>query len=486
MSLEELKNQLAKKYLVIEFIDLCEYRSMDELYLKLLELKKETYQDNERIVLFYDENFTETLNLVREMLVSIDIPDFFVFFQPGSTQQINSLNFSLSQSHCIYPWINLQIDSLGDLRPCCIYDGNILDNNNQKYLIQNNDLQEIYSSNYMKNLRASFLQGKKPKECKHCWDHESANIPSMRQLAHSKFKEIYYKINYHNEDFNDLQLFDLRLGNSCNLACRICGPVYSSKIADADLSAGRLNKPDYIKIEKAIGWADDDVFWGKLLTKINDIKYLDIFGGEPLMSKSHFKLLRKLIELDAAKNIKIDYNSNGTIFSEKFFDLWDHFKEIKISFSIDNIGSRFEYERYGADWNTVEENIKKFNARRSNKFITDVSTAVSIQNVYYLPELLEWINTQQFSIINATISIVRNPWFMSISSMTKEAKDLVIEKLSQYSDNEIIKPVIQTIKNSTTIKSAKDFINFMKILDSERQENFTKTHPEIAKAMRYD
>ena len=36
------------------------------------------------------------------------------------------------------------------------------------------------------------------------------------------------------------------------------------------------------------------------------------------MSKMHFKFLQRLIELDVAKNIKIDYNSNGTIYSERF------------------------------------------------------------------------------------------------------------------------------------------------------------------------
>ena len=482
-NIEELKIQLANEYSIVDFVDLTEYTALNELYSKLVSLKKEEYQDNERIVFFYDVHFIKILELVREILITVDIPEFFTIFKEGATQQSKSLDFNFSDTQCIYPWLNLEIGTMGEIKPCCQFQGNIV-NNNQISSIGNSSLKEVYLSDYMKNLRNSFRQGNKPKECSACWSNESANIPSMRQRAQYKFREIYYKLNYQDENFDNLQLFDLKLGNSCNLSCRICGARSSSKIADSDLVSGRLSKLDYIKIQESVAWADNDNFWDQLLPAVNNIKYLDIYGGEPLISKKHFAFLKKLIELDVAKNIKIDYNSNGTVFSEKFFQLWDHFKEVKISFSIDNIGERFELERNGVSWSIVAENIKKFNAHQSEKFVTDVYPSINIQNVLYVPELLEWIDSQQFS-SGVSINIVYDPSYLSVQSMTLEARELVLDKLNSYADNDIIKSIINLIENSPAIDSANEFISYMKTLDVERQQNFAETHPDIAKAMGY-
>jgi hypothetical protein len=44
----------------------------------------------------------------------------------------------------------------------------------------------------------------------------------------------------------------------------------------------------------------------------------------------------------------------------------------------------------------VQENIAKFTAMRSSKISTQLCTTMNIQNVYYLPELCDWISTQTF------------------------------------------------------------------------------------------
>jgi hypothetical protein len=54
------------------------------------------------------------------------------------------------------------------------------------------------------------------------------------------------------------------------------------------------------------------------------------------------------------------YNTNGTICDEEFFKLWAPFKEVTINFSIDDIGSRFEYQRKNAKWTEVQANIVKY------------------------------------------------------------------------------------------------------------------------------
>jgi MoaA/NifB/PqqE/SkfB family radical SAM enzyme len=421
---------------ILATVDLTKYNSVPELYYDLLPLKKDVYEECDRIVFLYGTS-TKVLNLVKELLDFIDIPEFFVQYE--QTNSTGGLDFEFSSSHCIYPWINLVIYTLGDIGPCCLYKGNISNINNS-----NSNLKEIYHSNLLQNLRKQLLVGEYPSACSACWQNESAGIPSMRQVAKHKFKEIYYKIDYEKENFDNLQIFDLKIGNSCNLACKICSPGASSKIAEAAHKSGMISTIEFDQLKKSVTWADSTHFWEQMLTTVNNLKYLDLYGGEPLMSKMHFNFLRKLVDLDVAKNIKIDYNTNGTVYSEKFFDIWQHFKAVKLSFSIDDIEERFEQQRCGANWVSVCENIKKYNAHKSNNFITEIFPTINTQNVFYIPELLEWAIKQNFDYIY--FNMLESPIEYNITSLDLKEKYKIIKKLKENNVHECIPSIIKILQ----------------------------------------
>jgi MoaA/NifB/PqqE/SkfB family radical SAM enzyme len=430
---------------ILATLDLTKYNSVPELYNALLPLKKDVYEDCDRIVFLHGTS-TKILNLVKEILSFIDIPEFFVSYEQ-TINDVGGLDFEFSSSHCIYPWINLMIDNVGNVAPCCSFGERISN-------INGSSIVDIYQGTFMKNLRKDFLDGKYPTTCSTCWKNEAVGIPSMRQAAKYKFREIYYKIDYEKEDFNNLQIFDLKIGNSCNLACKICSPESSSKIAEAAHKSGMLSTIEFNQLKKSVVWADSTQFWDQLLTAIDNLKYLDLYGGEPLMSKMHFDFLRKLIDLDVAKNIKIDYNTNGTIYSEKFFDIWQHFKEVKLSFSIDDIGERFEQQRCGANWVVVCENIKKYNAHISSKFIIDVYPTINTQNVFYIPELLEWIALQKFD--GVFFNILYNPIEYNITSLSIERKQEIIKKLGKHNNHPVYSSIVTLLKNSMHVTKPLD------------------------------
>ena len=195
--------------------------------------------------------------------------------------------------------------------------------------------------------------------------------------------------------------------------------------------------------------------------------------------------MRYAVEHDHAKNIEIHYNTNGTVFPEQA-ELWANFKHVEIAFSIDNVGARFEYERYGADWNEVQANIAKFTAMRSSKISTQLCTTMNIQNVYYLPELCEWISTQTFD--HVYFNMLHDPWHMCISKMTPGAQELIINRLQNYSFStkhqaEAMR-IIKFIENGKG-SDGEEFLRKMQTTDQYRQQRFSYTHPEIAKAMGY-
>ena len=434
---------------ILATIDVTSYKSLKDLYEALIASKKNTFADDERIRIVY--NSANQKKLIDELLLVIDIPDFFVIFE---TTDVNTgIDFSFSDSFCIYPWINLHISTVGEISSCCIINKNIAN-------LSNTTIQDAYSSDVMKGLRQQFLVGDRPIECSACWREESVGKPSMRQQAKHKFREIYYRLDYQKENVNNLQLFDLNLGNACNLSCKICNKIFSSAIAERDHAKGIISTAELQSLKQSVKWAESEEFWNQIENLIQNVKYLDLYGGEPLMSKLHFKFLKRLIELDVAKNIRIDYNSNGTIYSEQFFDLWRHFKEIKISFSIDDIGERFEAQRVGAKWQQVCENITKYNSRKSNQFITEVFPTINIQNVFYLPELLEWISTQDFD--HVAFNILDEPSEYNIISLSRDDKQQIIDKLKP-NNSDMCRSVVELLEPSVDVAKKSRQINIIKV-----------------------
>jgi hypothetical protein len=72
--------------------------------------------------------------------------------------------------------------------------------------------------------------------------------------------------------------------------------------------------------------------------------------------------------------------------------------------------------------------------------------------------------------------------------MTKEAVDLVTNKLKNTEFHFVlqndVQGIIRFIQNGAG-SNGQDFCNFMKRTDVNREENFSVTHPEIARAMGY-
>jgi MoaA/NifB/PqqE/SkfB family radical SAM enzyme len=469
---------------ILATLDINTYSSLKDLYTDLLSLKRDVFLDHTRIVLIYSSDNQK--KLLTQLITVIDIPEFFVIFQKSDSNKLGYLDFSFSDSHCVYAWCNMEIRNDGSFSPCCRFDGHILNDQGQALTIQNSNIEEAYLSAFMQDLRKDLLEGKKPKTCNYCWVNEKGNNKnknsSLRYVGNHKFKDVYYILDYKKEDVNNIRSLDLKLGNTCNLSCRICNPVPSSKIASMDLTVGRLTLKDFKKISRATKWATTDEFWHQFLPIAQNLTSIDIVGGEPFLVKPHYNFVAKLIELGLAKNITMNYESNGTIYADEYIEQWKHFKAVKVGFSVDDMNERFEYQRNGAIWESVVENIKKYSSLRFENLSLEIYPTINIQNVYYLPELLEWALTMNVDTIS--YGFLHGPEYLSIENLTEEAKKLVIDKLLPYQDRyEMIDATINKIKNSKPIQT--DFLKQMQSRDAERGQNFAAHHSDIAKAMGY-
>jgi MoaA/NifB/PqqE/SkfB family radical SAM enzyme len=397
---------------------------------------------------------------------------------------------SLPEKICMLPWISIETSPIGTARPCCLAIDEITRADGTKYSLKENTLEEIYHSDYMQGLRQEFLTGSKPSTCQRCWQEEAAGRTSKRINSRIRLKEYYDSVDWNNLNPDQLWFIDLKLGNICNLKCRICGSWSSSKWAKEEIDyvpgIDRKTHLAYKFLQDGAWPRENELFWDNLRTLLPNIKYLEFTGGEPFLIEQHFELLRYAVETGDSKHIEIHYNTNGTVLPDAE-NLWNNFKRVEIAFSIDNTKDRFEYERYGANWNEVQDNILKFSSMRNSRITTQLCTTINIQNVYYLPEICDWISTQTFD--HVYFNMLHDPWHMCISRMTPQAQQLVIDRLTTHEFNskhraEILR-IIQFIRNGEG-SDGKEFLRKMQTTDKYRQQNLRETHKEIAEGMGYE
>ena len=400
---------------------------------------------------------------------------------------------NLPNTICMLPWISIEASPMGTARPCCLAREDI-----KGIDLRTHTLEDAYKSEYMQNLRQQFRRGKQPATCKLCWDEEAAGRDSKRIHSRVRLKELYEKVDWDNDTPDQLWFLDLKLGNICNLKCRICGSWSSSKWAaeELDYMPKEYNKKEHIAYKwlKQGKWPEESPsFWENLRTLLPTIKYIEFTGGEPWLIEEHWNLLRHAVSTGDSKHIDIHYNTNATVDAlgfEKSF-LWNHFGRVDIAFSIDNVSARFEYERYGADWEKANEIIDGIHWAKdidTPNITTQLCFTVNIQNVYYLDELLAWADKKPFGSIY--FNMLHSPDHMSIAYMTPAAKELVLNKLktvfwtSDFYQQEIDN-IIKFIENGPG-SDGREFLSKMQRTDTYRKQNFMDTHPEIARAMGYE
>ena len=239
-----------------------------------------------------------------------------------------------------------------------------------------NNLTNIWQSKKLQALRELNKQDKlDPVVCKQCIYMEQ-NGDSSRRIGVNQ---------YYNSTDTDLagpKGLEIEIDYTCNIACVYCKPAVSTQWR---LELGtpknqfpiRMAQPDIIKLLDSLD-----------LSNLDNIHF---YGGDPLFTNTHEVILNYINQRVGLSKIYVWYNTNGTLrVREHVQELWSRCRLIKIMFSIDDIGPRFEYLRYGAVWNQVEDNILWYKDLMPNNVMFVLNPAISCLNALHHYELLEW------------------------------------------------------------------------------------------------
>ena len=426
-----------------------------------------------------------------------------------------------SKTFCPYPWIHVMTQPTGTISWCCVARDNFKDDNGKMVdLNKGHKIEDVWNSNHMRKIRQEMIDGEVVKGCEHCYDLEDMGFPSYRTnyirdwFEYSgKGEEIHERIersisnNFRVEE--PPMYLDFRLGNMCNLKCRMCQPQNSSqiqkeykKIEKADPSAGQFIKNNFTWGQFAdhiTPWQDDPEFLRQVEEWLPGVNKLYFTGGESTIIERVYWIMEKCVEMGIAKDIELVFNSNMTNIQKRFLDLVEQFKNVLMCISVDAYGHENEYIRGASHWSRVEKNLRSYCA-------SDVvgrvlfSPVIQIYNVLTITKLLDFCEELELEYgreVFVTFLICDYPTSLDFRNCPEQVREVAAGRLEMWlkqskflanrpENVQSINATIKALRENRKENWRQELITFQKyttLLDKQRKESMEEALPELYNLM---
>jgi MoaA/NifB/PqqE/SkfB family radical SAM enzyme len=386
---------------------------------------------------------------------------------------------------CHFPFDSMMANTSGIITTCCWGEPIINQETGMPYTRDTHTLEEVFHSKEIQQLRRDLLSGVKNSNCQRCWRAESEGRSSMR------LQEIRTEGNFEPPSEAKIENIFLSLGNQCNLKCRTCGIDNSSTWVREHYDTNEhLQGQIFSDYQRSVIYLESDSskFVDSVLEEnLPNAKELIITGGEPLMMKNVWRLLDYAVEHGYANNMAVSFHTNCTFWNTRAENILSKFHRVEISLSVDGIGDKFEYMRHPAKWIEALANIGSILTaqKRHNNIAVSITCAVSSYNVWYLPEVFDFANSNG---IQVNAHLLHTPDIMSIRHIPKPIAREITEILQKSaSHREEVDKVIDymNIPAEDSQNQWTKFLQEVELRDKYRKESFEKTFPEYYSRITY-
>lgn len=481
-------------------------QSLSEIRQQLELLKKDSFDPLDRIVIYQDAEdeypYVDAVGTklieIQKIINRVDISNCFILLVTANTDIASEIDF-VTQFYSVDPtpigflltdgdykkiikkyqntacrklWNHLYVGTDGNINPCCMADhrfpfGHISDlNTNDK--IENN----------INQIRLDMAQGYRPRACAACYEKEDSGIQSVRQACNAT------------DQSANIRDLDIRLNNICNFKCRMCSEYFSSAIQQETIEMYGKNPVlgfEKLSLDRTTKQVKEQ-YLEKILSFVTcDLESIYFAGGEPLITKEHYEILDRLIEIKNT-DLAIRYNTNlSTLIHKKWhvIDRWNKLADVTVGASIDASGSVAEYMRHGTVWNDIISNIHtiKKNAPHVKLQITSTVSSLTVENLIDLQNA--WIDQQLFGINDFRLTVLTSPNFLSPAVLPRHHKDrlsgIIQQHIQRFAGTGLAKQwqdVLQWMNNNDYTFALKDFAHRTRVLDTHRNESFETIFPE--------
>jgi MoaA/NifB/PqqE/SkfB family radical SAM enzyme len=381
---------------------------------------------------------------------------------------------TVSNTFCVLPWMHLATTSTGNMRVCCNSTPGknlIKKDDGTVYKVFKDNIQEAWNSETYHTIRQQMLNGERPEMCQRCFREEDAGLVSTRTNLNIKWQE---DKEYTVDAPFDIKYADIRLGNLCNLKCRMCNPYSSNQwLKEWSLVETALSEEEYKRLD-TMGWPENEKTWDNLFSIVPTIKEIYLTGGEPTIIKEQYKLLNYCIDNGYSKKIKLKYNTNLTNIPRDLIETWKQFKQIQLNCSIDAVGDLDRYIRYPSNWPKIQENFDLLQDL-DNSYI-EIHNTVQMYNILRLDDFLDWALPYGHKIY---FNILNHPEYLNIRVLPPHLKLLAKDKLEQYTDVPKVQGIIDYMMSEDWSNKFDSFKEYTFALDKSRNENLFDLIPEF-------
>ena len=354
-------------------------------------------------------------------------------------------------SFCIMPFIHLHNMSNGLMKMCCITENPIVDDFGKTVFIGNQPIEEVWNSNFMKTVRQYMLEGKELPLCKDCYNVEDSGGSSLRNEYNKNYKNQFLTfVDEAKQNNGKIETFppfiELRTGNTCNSACRMCNTndsslVYKENIEIHSTLKSRGFDPGVVEHGYRMTGDPEKIIFGlehdRLKTRVMDldqhvdeiiqniekIKLITLSGGEPFLLEKTAVLLEEIAQKNP--NILVYINTNGSILTDRLINAINRINEVRICVSLDGYGSIQEYIRYPLKWNKIERNIRQIKSLTKKGLYLNFNITVQALNILNLEPLLLML-TNDFSGHHVNLSFLTNPAHFAVQQLPLHIKEHAI------------------------------------------------------------
>ena len=334
---------------------------------------------------------------------------------------------------CNTPWYEAQIYWDGSFGICCQESRRL--STDPQYNIRNMSLAEWFNSEPVRQLRKEMFHDMGTDVCKRCYHETEHNGTSRRHRSNQKsviftkqaFNESFQQSPHHDrfmfskgmDGLTDTLPIDLHidLGNHCNLACKMCWPGASTRIASQYVKWG-LPAEQYLGVD----WTKDPVVWTRFLDElvaIPKLKNIHFMGGETLLSPRLEQLVDHMI-LHSRFDVSFSFVTNGTVYRPELIEKLKQFSRVGIEISIETATQHNDYIRQGSKVEEVLANIKKYKQLCTDRVSVTLRPAISALSIGYYHTLLDFALEEQLLIKSL---IVTNPDYLDPSVLPSRVRD---------------------------------------------------------------
>jgi MoaA/NifB/PqqE/SkfB family radical SAM enzyme len=336
---------------------------------------------------------------------------------------VDKLYATYGEKMCLAPFVNSFYSTCGVVdpdqtvanfvRPCSVIQAG------PEWDVQDSSITDTRNTRVWKDLRQSFLDGRMPMSCGTCINAERVGASSPRQLNNAYlFEHLDIDILAEVKQIveagliaDSIYALDYMPSNYCNYACVMCYSGASSQRYAFDIGQGRA-----IKYE--INPVDLDFF-----DVIKDVKILGFTGGETILQPEVNRLIDYAIEQGFARDMIITILTNASDFPDSLVEKFKKFKKVLYTVSIDGVGAVIEYQRRGARWATIVENVAKIQASPVHEVVNHVVTAVNILGAM---DFVDWCYANNLKYISISHVFQEH---LGIAAVPLELKTIALERL---------------------------------------------------------